>query len=173
MIRFCFFLAGDLRYTDKVAAKSAAGIGVPNKCLVPEYTYHACCCSGKYRAVPSMVARVGLSKERPVARPSGNTNLARISISRGSDLRSYGLEETLWRLPFLVYTRNSLYLLRGCIMYDPTPLTLEELIDQSRALVYAIIKLDDPLARELLTFTLWERLNQLDITLEAEALNDE
>ncbi|MEE3662148.1 hypothetical protein V2I52_09405 [Brenneria sp. g21c3] len=44
-------------------------------------------------------------------------------------------------------------------MYDPTPLTLEELVDHCRALAYAIIELDNPLAKELLIFILWERLN--------------
>lgn len=130
MTTFCFFLAGDLRYTAKAAAKSAAGIGVPNKCLVLEYTCHA-------------YIKYILTEISP------------------------------WQRPFIYYTRNSLYLLRGCFMYDPTPLTLEELIDQSQALVYAIIKLDNLLAKELLTFILWERLNQLDNMLETEVLNDE
>nr|WED69848.1 hypothetical protein PJ912_10285 [Pectobacterium colocasium] len=35
-------------------------------------------------------------------------------------------------------------------MYDPTPLTLEELVDHCRALAYAIIELDNALAKELL-----------------------
>ncbi|MFZ1874819.1 MAG: hypothetical protein WAU54_18890 [Chania sp.] len=58
-------------------------------------------------------------------------------------------------------------------MYDPTPLTLQELIDQCRALAYAIIELNNPLAKELLTFILWERLNQLDQSLEAEVPSNE
>ena len=178
MINSYFFLAGHLRYNADAAAKSAAGIGVPHKSLGPEYTRHAYCCSGKYRVIPSMVARVGLPKGRPVARLSGDANPARattqeVGVSGGSYLRSYSLEAALWLLLFLFYTRNSSFLLRGCIMYDPTPLTLQEFIDQCRALAYAIIELSNPLAKELLTFILWERLNQLDQSLEAEVPNDE
>ncbi|MCA6936592.1 hypothetical protein LF938_06715 [Pectobacterium versatile] len=58
-------------------------------------------------------------------------------------------------------------------MYDPTPLTLEELVDHCRALTYAIIELDNALAKELLIFILWERLNQLNDTLQAEVADDE
>ncbi|KEY59572.1 hypothetical protein SRDD_14080 [Serratia sp. DD3] len=48
MIHSYFFLAGHLRYNADAAAKSAAGIGVPNKSLGPEYTRHAYCYSGKH-----------------------------------------------------------------------------------------------------------------------------
>ncbi|WP_181457943.1 hypothetical protein [Lonsdalea populi] len=58
-------------------------------------------------------------------------------------------------------------------MYDPTPLMLEELVDHCRALAYAIIELDNPLAKELLIFILWERLNQLNDALQAEVADDE
>ncbi|WP_021013401.1 hypothetical protein [Prodigiosinella confusarubida] len=58
-------------------------------------------------------------------------------------------------------------------MYDPIPLTLEELVDHCRALAYAIIELENALAKELLMFILWERLNQLNDTLEAEVSDDE
>ncbi|MGK4329544.1 hypothetical protein ABVK36_12025 [Lonsdalea quercina] len=58
-------------------------------------------------------------------------------------------------------------------MYDPTPLTLEELVDHCRALAYAIIELGNPLAKELLIFILWERLNQLNDALQAEVADDE
>ncbi|MCY9848242.1 hypothetical protein [Pectobacterium jejuense] len=46
-------------------------------------------------------------------------------------------------------------------MFDNTPLELEEVIDQCRALVYAIVELSNPEAKEILTFVLAERLNSL------------
>ncbi|MCW2480248.1 hypothetical protein [Candidatus Symbiopectobacterium sp. NZEC135] len=58
-------------------------------------------------------------------------------------------------------------------MFDSTPLTVEEHVDHCRALAYAIIELDDPQAKELLNFILWERLNQLNGTLQTEGADDE
>lgn len=46
-------------------------------------------------------------------------------------------------------------------MFDNTPLELEEVIDQCRALAYAIVELDKPEAKEILTFVLAERLDNL------------
>ena len=46
-------------------------------------------------------------------------------------------------------------------MFDNTPLELEEIIDQCRALIYAIVELNEPKAKEILIFVLWERLDLL------------
>ncbi|ADM99725.1 Putative prophage protein [Dickeya dadantii 3937] len=50
---------------------------------------------------------------------------------------------------------------RRCAMFDNTPLELEEIIDQCRALAYAIVELEQPEAKEILMFILWERLDCL------------
>ncbi|ATA25670.1 hypothetical protein BIY26_19460 [Brenneria goodwinii] len=49
-------------------------------------------------------------------------------------------------------------------MFDNTPLELEEVIDQCRALAYAIVELNNPEAKEILMFILWERLECLHRT---------
>jgi len=54
-------------------------------------------------------------------------------------------------------------------MYDSTPLSAEEVLDHCRALAFAIVELDNALARELLNYVLWERLNLLNETMKAEA----
>ncbi|MDY4324491.1 hypothetical protein SOV88_09435 [Pectobacterium brasiliense] len=46
-------------------------------------------------------------------------------------------------------------------MSDNTPLELEEIIDQCRALIYAVVELDEPKANEILIFVLWERFDLL------------
>ncbi|WP_168197678.1 hypothetical protein [Brenneria corticis] len=46
-------------------------------------------------------------------------------------------------------------------MFDNTPLELEEIIDQCRALIYAVVEIENPQAKEILSFVLWERLNVL------------
>ncbi|ULS51965.1 hypothetical protein [Pectobacterium carotovorum] len=46
-------------------------------------------------------------------------------------------------------------------MFDNTPLEQEEIIDQCRALIYAVIETKNPQAKEILTFILWERLDLL------------
>ena len=51
-------------------------------------------------------------------------------------------------------------------MFDCTPLTLDELADQCRALTHAVIELDNPVAKEVLTFVLAERLELLAVTLQ-------
>lgn len=56
-------------------------------------------------------------------------------------------------------------------MYDNTPLSLGEITDHCRVLAYAILEVEDPTAKELLTYVLWERIDllyrTLDIPLEA------
>ncbi|MFP1918155.1 hypothetical protein ACLEEK_04360 [Lonsdalea quercina] len=46
-------------------------------------------------------------------------------------------------------------------MFDNTPLKPEEIIDQCRALIYAVVELDGPKAKEILIFVLWERPDML------------
>ncbi|WP_437214907.1 hypothetical protein [Pectobacterium sp. LFLA-215] len=46
-------------------------------------------------------------------------------------------------------------------MFDNTPLETEEALDQCRALAYAIVELDNPESKEILTFVLAERLDNL------------
>ncbi|MBN3131778.1 hypothetical protein H4F52_08505 [Pectobacterium brasiliense] len=46
-------------------------------------------------------------------------------------------------------------------MFDNTPLEQEEIIDQCRALIYAVIETQNPQAKEILTFILWEKLDRL------------
>ncbi|POE18018.1 hypothetical protein BV923_21885 [Pectobacterium odoriferum] len=53
-------------------------------------------------------------------------------------------------------------------MFDNTPLELEEIIDQCRALAYAAVKIDDPQAREILLFVLQERIDHLYRTSQTE-----
>ncbi|WP_455550635.1 ash family protein [Brenneria goodwinii] len=57
---------------------------------------------------------------------------------------------------------------RRCAMFDNTPLDLEEIIDQCRALAYAAVKIDEPQAREILLFVLQERINHLYHTSQTE-----
>lgn len=52
-------------------------------------------------------------------------------------------------------------------MFDSTPLTLDEIADQCRALTHAVIELDNPVAKEVLTFVLAERLELLATTLQS------
>lgn len=46
-------------------------------------------------------------------------------------------------------------------MFNHTLLELEEIIDQCRALIYAVVELDEPKAKEIVIFFLWERLDLL------------
>ncbi|MCW2475841.1 hypothetical protein [Candidatus Symbiopectobacterium sp. NZEC151] len=46
-------------------------------------------------------------------------------------------------------------------MFDNAPLELEDLIDQCRALAYALVELDHPEAKDILTIILSERLDFL------------
>ena len=179
MMHCYFFLAGNLRYTADAAAKSAAGIGVPTLTTLPKrHGFITCLLLGDACAYLSMVAQAGAPQGAPgyvvtgYANPVWATTLE-VGVSGGSCLRSYSLEAALWLRSFPFFTRNLSFFLRGYIMYDPTPLTLEELVDHCRALAYAIIELDNALAKELLIFILWERLNQLNDALQAEVADDE
>ncbi|GKV79969.1 hypothetical protein PEC730217_30440 [Pectobacterium carotovorum subsp. carotovorum] len=53
-------------------------------------------------------------------------------------------------------------------MFDNTPLELEEIIDQCRALAYAAVKIDEPQALEILLFVLQERIDHLYRTSQVE-----
>ncbi|MGG4664578.1 hypothetical protein [Providencia vermicola] len=53
-------------------------------------------------------------------------------------------------------------------MYDNFPLDLEEIIDQCRALIYAIVTLESQEAKELLNFVLWQQLDLLHQTYSQE-----
>ncbi|TYL44143.1 MULTISPECIES: hypothetical protein [Dickeya] len=54
-------------------------------------------------------------------------------------------------------------------MFDNTPLELDEIIDQCRALAYAAVNTDEPQAREILLFVLQERIDHLYRASQAEA----
>ena len=82
-------------------------------------------------------------------------------------------EATLCPPFFFCYPHCSFHFLRGCLMYDHTPLTPEELSDQCCALAFAIIRLEHPYAEELLMYVLWERINTLNVALTTEVLSDE
>ena len=52
-------------------------------------------------------------------------------------------------------------------MFDATPLTVEEITDQCRALAHAVIELENPEVKEILSFMLAERLESLHVALDA------
>jgi hypothetical protein len=54
-------------------------------------------------------------------------------------------------------------------MYDNTLLSLGEITDHCRALVFAILEVEDHTAKELLTYVLWERIDLLYRTLDMPA----
>ncbi|KGA36056.1 hypothetical protein KU74_06170 [Pectobacterium brasiliense] len=54
-------------------------------------------------------------------------------------------------------------------MFDNTPLELDEIIDQCRALAYAAVNANDAQAREILLFILQERIDHLHCTRQAES----
>lgn len=58
-------------------------------------------------------------------------------------------------------------------LYDNTPLELEEIVDHCRALSYAIVSLDNPHAKDLLSYILYERLEVLYQTLEMPISEDD
>jgi hypothetical protein len=58
-------------------------------------------------------------------------------------------------------------------LYDNTPLELEEIVDHCRALSYAIVSLDNPQAKDLLSYILCERLEVLYQTLEIPISEDD
>lgn len=53
-------------------------------------------------------------------------------------------------------------------MFDNTPLELDEIIDQCRALAYAALNITDWEVREILLFVLQERIDHLYRTRQAE-----
>ncbi|PWD64348.1 hypothetical protein DF214_04960 [Pectobacterium atrosepticum] len=75
------------------------------------------------------------------------------------------LKICIWLLLFLPHINIQL---RELIMFDNTPLELEEIIDQCRALIYAVVELGEPTAKEILIFVLWERLDLLFRTFHAK-----
>gem|GEM_PF-2044993 len=202
MIIFYYFLTGCLRYTTGAAAQSAAGIGVPNfptvsgniSSMFPEIV-----CIRLH----SMVVRAGLPQGRPETVGAGNANSVRaatneIGVSGGSIISALTEaavwltyfpspsprppsgsffpplpEPAVWLLSLPSLTRDSFLLQRGCLMYDHTPLTPEELSDQCCALAFAIIRLEHPYAEELLMYVLWERINTLNTLLTTEVSSDE
>ncbi|EGT3622707.1 hypothetical protein FAQ20_08415 [Morganella morganii] len=176
MIIFYYFLTSCLRYTTGAAAQSAAGIGVPKFQLITGNI------SSMFPVIArtylhSMVVRAGLPQGRPVSIGPGNANPVRaatneIGVSGGS-INISPIEAALWLLSLPSLTRDSFLLQRGCLMYDHTPLTPEELSDQCCALAFAIIRLEHPYAEELLMYVLWERINTLNTLLTTEVSSDE
>ncbi|MBA0216452.1 hypothetical protein H4F33_03925 [Pectobacterium brasiliense] len=53
-------------------------------------------------------------------------------------------------------------------MFDNTPLELDEIIDQCRALAYTAVNTDDAQVREILLFILQERIDHLYRTRQVE-----
>ena len=49
-------------------------------------------------------------------------------------------------------------------MYDDTPREVEELIDHCRALIYAIVTIDQADAKEVLSLILWQQIDALRST---------
>lgn len=49
-------------------------------------------------------------------------------------------------------------------MYDDTPCEVEELIDHCRALIYAIVTIDQADAKEVLSLLLWQQIDTLRST---------
>lgn len=46
-------------------------------------------------------------------------------------------------------------------MYNQPPCELDEIIDQCRALIYAIVTVESQEAKETLSFILWEHMDEL------------
>lgn len=58
-------------------------------------------------------------------------------------------------------------------MFDNTPLTLEEKIDHCRALACAIIQIQDPAVKELLSFIQAEKLDSLYQSIDDASTDDD
>lgn len=58
-------------------------------------------------------------------------------------------------------------------MFDVTPLTVEEITDQCRALAHAVIELENPEVKEILSFMLAERPEHLHVSLDAPCSYDD
>jgi hypothetical protein len=164
MLNSSFSLAGAFHYNQHAAAKSAAGIGVPQNPTVPCNHF----LPGIACADLSMVCQAGASQEAPgfVVADDVNPDASRDS---GTLLTT---EAAKWLAFFLISTRSASARIRGCNMYDPTPLSAEEVLDHCRALAFAIVELDHAPAKELLMYVLWERLNLLNETMGAEASHE-
>lgn len=172
MLNSSFSLVGDFRYNPRTTAKSVVGIGVPNSPTIFEYAHRAYSSNARAHLL-SMVVRAGLLKGRPESVGAGTPTLFglppnELGVSGGS-FNNTPTEAAQWLLPFLVCTRNIFLSFWGCGMYDSTPLSAEEVLDRCRALAFAIVELDNTLAKELLNYVLWERLNLLNETMKAEA----
>ncbi|PJE87638.1 hypothetical protein CU280_11440 [Yersinia mollaretii] len=173
---FYFFLAGALPYNPFAAAKSVAGIGVPNPLTVSKYTHRVYL--GNVRAhLLSMVVRARLSKGRPESVRAGTPTLFGLppnglGVSGGS-VKNTLTEAALWLLPFTLYTRYIFVPIRGCAMHNSPPLTLEEIVDHCHALVLAMLEITDPTAKELLLFILSERLDLLQLMLDQAPTEEE
>ncbi len=226
-IRFPGLPAGAFwRYSFAAAAKSVAGIGVPE---ITKATPHAPCVFfyvdvlvhlyvvqrilSRF-SIRTMVAQAGASSEAPVSFVTGYANpvwatTLEIGVSGGS-CNQLTKEYVSWLRPSPRHTRNlpfcfwpcaapnyapyrtakplsprmksalavywhvtmywlllAVCLFRGLAMFDSTPLTLDEIADQCRALTHAVIELDNPVAKEVLTFVLAERLELLAVTLQS------
>ncbi|MDF7660451.1 ash family protein [Erwiniaceae bacterium L1_54_6] len=161
MLNSSFSLAGAFQYNQRAAAKPVAGISVLRIFLVPEYSGNAC-------AYHSLVAQAGASQKAP---DSVMTSFVNSDASRDS-FSSLTTEAAKWLLFFLICTRSASARIRGCNMYDPTPLSAEEVLDHCRALAFAIVELDQSLVKELLMYVLQERLDLLNETLQAEASHE-
>ncbi len=166
---FYFFLAGALQYNSLAAAKSVAGIGVPNSLTVFKYTHRVYLDNVRAHLL-SMVVRTRLSKGRPESVRAGTPTLFGLppnglGVSGGS-LKNPLTEAALWLLPFTIYTRYIFVPIRGCAMLDSPPLTLEEIVDHCHALVLAMLEMTDLTAKELLLFILSERLDLLQLMLD-------
>lgn len=177
---FYFFLAGALQYNLGAAAKSVAGIGVPNPLTVSKYI-HRMYLDNVRAHLLSMVVRARLSKGRPGSVRAGTPTLFGLppnglGVSGGSLINTL-TEAAQWLLPFTVCTRNTFVPIRGCAMLDSPPLTLEEIVDHCHALVRAMLEITDLTTKELLLFILAERLDFLQLMLDeaphAEEANHE
>ena len=164
MLNSIFSLAGDFKYNPRTAAKSVVGISVPKFFLMPKSLGNAC-------ARLSMVAQAGASQEAPVSKKAGNANSVwattqGVSVSGGSQ-HNYFLEAALWLQPFLVCTRNPSLCLWGCYMHEPASLSGKSVLDNCRALAFAIIEIGNAIADELLADVLCERLSLLNEKMKA------
>ncbi|ATZ92890.1 MULTISPECIES: ash family protein [Dickeya] len=179
MSHSAFLLAGKLGYTARATAKSVAGIGVPTITTVSKKHVHhvACFFIDSACAHLSMVAQAGAPKGAPEPVVAGYANPV-WATTHGIGVSGGGCfllttEAALWLRPLAIPACNLSPLLWRCAMYNPTPLLLEEIADHCRVLAYAIIELENPVAKELLMFILWERLNLLNDALDAEGPDNE
>ncbi len=169
-----------LGYSPLATAKSVAGVSSPETLLailhakrvlfVDALSHHNerninLCLS------MSMVAQARQPSGWPVSSSAGTANLVwatthEISSSGGSCFINYC--EAILCLKYVLYLLLQLINWGKSMMFDNTPLTLEEVVDHCRALTHAIIEIQHPVYKELLLFILFERLEILNLTLEME-----